>query len=146
MSPTTRTPPVEILIVDDDACFARLMVESLKECDLKHTTCVLRDGREVMRHIEEQGAPHLILLDLNMSGASGFDLLDAIKTDPATRKIPVIIMSSSDFPADIERCYDLNANCYVRKPVKLSGFFDLVRDIESFWFHTAKLPGTGDAR
>ena len=90
---------------------------------------------EVGKHV-----PDLILLDLKLPGIDGRDLLGKIKTDDRLRRIPVISMSTSDAADDVDKCYDLHVNSYVRKPMDMNGFVNVVKAIDVFWFSVAELP------
>jgi len=137
---------LEILVVEDNPADIRLMHEALKESGLTTVLHVATDGIHALdslrrkQHQESKIFPDLILLDLNLSGCQGFDLLSHIKTDPKLRRIPVIVLSSSSRQEDILKSYDLHANCYLRKPVDLEPFVDLIKSIENFWSRIAKLP------
>jgi two-component system, chemotaxis family, response regulator Rcp1 len=103
--------------------------------------------REAMRFLRREGRyaqtvpPDLILLDLNLPGKDGRAVLKEIKEDPSVRSIPVVILTSSQAEEDIVRSYNLQANCYVTKPVDLNQFVVVVKTIESFWFTIVRLPG-----
>jgi CheY-like chemotaxis protein len=107
---------------------------------------VLDDGFEVMAFLHRQGAyagaarPHLILLDLNLPGIRGTELLQEIKSHPELRRIPVIVLTTSTAQQDIDASYDLYANCYVIKPLDMMTFAQVLRQIENFWFNVVALP------
>jgi len=84
--------------------------------------------------------PHLILLDLNLPGKSGCEVLAEIKSDEALRRIPIVILTTSKADQDVLASYDLHANCYITKPVQLEEFIGVVRSIEDFWLKIVKLP------
>lgn len=89
--------------------------------------------------------PDIILLDLNLPRKDGRELLEDIKTDPDLRRIPVVILTTSQADEDIIRTYDLHANCYITKPVDLDQFVTVVKSVEEFWFTIVKLPPNGAA-
>lgn len=138
--------PIHILLVEDNPGDARLTMEAFKEarqpCRFSHVS----DGQEALQLLRRiaphAGAtrPDLILLDLNLPRKDGRELLAEIKTDPLLRRIPVIVLTTSQADSDIQRAYDLNANCYVPKPADLDQFLKVVRCIDDFWLSVAKLP------
>src|SRR4029079_4907038 len=107
---------------------------------------VVEDGVEAMAYLRRQGRhaaarrPDLILLDLNLPRKNGREVLAEIKQDPDLRRIPVVIMTSSDDEKDILAAYNLCVNCYVTKPIDLDQFIGVVKSIETFWFTIVKLP------
>jgi two-component system, chemotaxis family, response regulator Rcp1 len=135
-----------ILLVEDNAADVFLLREAwgdLPPCAEFH---VARDGREALRVLHGTGEallPDLILLDLNLPVMNGYDVLQALKSDPRTRAIPVIILSSSGAATDVNKSYQLQANSYVQKPKDLDGLFQMVSGIRSFWLQTAQLPPHG---
>jgi len=138
-----------ILIVDDnpgDALIIKTLIQASHRA-LQVLTCT--DGCEALDFLNRRGhfaaepAPSLILLDINMPGMSGLDVLVAIKADPAVASIPVAILSSSSASADVERAYRAHANCYLQKPTTLDDAERLVRAIEAFWMDVAVLPFSG---
>jgi chemotaxis family two-component system response regulator Rcp1 len=137
---------LQILVVEDNQADIRLMQEALKESGLTTVLHVATDGIAALnslRQIKQQESssfPDIILLDLNLSGCQGLDLLSHIKSDANFRRIPVIVLSSSSRQEDILRSYELHANCYVRKPVDLEPFIDLMKSIENFWSRIVRLP------
>jgi two-component system, chemotaxis family, response regulator Rcp1 len=142
-----RARPFEILLVEDNPGDERLTREALKEGKVRNILHVVTDGREAMRFLRREGRyaqtvrPDLILLDLNLPGKDGRTVLKEIKADPSVRSIPVVILTSSQAEEDIVRSYNLQANCYVTKPVDLNQFVVVVKTIESFWFTIVRLPG-----
>ncbi|MBI4523499.1 MAG: response regulator [Deltaproteobacteria bacterium] len=137
---------VEVLLVEDSRGDARLTMEALKDGKvLNHINWVI-DGVEAMRFLRREGEyagvarPDLILLDLNMPRKSGREVLDEIKSDRDLKRIPVVILTTSEAEEDVLRTYDLNASCYVAKPVDLDRFIQVVKKIEDFWFTVVKLP------
>ena len=138
--------PVEILLVEDNPGDARLAAEALKETRMLHRLTLARDGLEAMALLRRQGPyaqsirPDLILLDLNLPWKDGFEVLAEIKEDGGLKRIPVVILTTSDAERDILRAYELHGNCYVRKPSHLEDFIEVVKSIESFWFTIVKLP------
>jgi two-component system, chemotaxis family, response regulator Rcp1 len=138
--------PIEVLLVEDNPGDVRLTREALRDSKVLSNLTVARDGEEALAYLRREGAfhaatrPDLILLDLNLPRRDGREVLEAIKAEPALRTIPVVILTSSEAERDIARAYELNANCYITKPVDLDQFITVVRAIEDFWFTVVKLP------
>lgn len=146
MNLSQRSRPVEILLVEDNPGDVRLTREALREGKVRNNLYVVSDGVEALEFLRRQGQhtdaarPDLILLDLNLPRKDGREVLQDIKSDPALRHIPVVVLTSSQADQDIIRAYDLHANCYVTKPVDFEQFIHVVRTIENFWFSIVKLP------
>ncbi len=135
--------PISILLVEDNPGDVRLTVEALKEGKILNQMAVVADGIEAMdflRNSDNQTRPDLIMLDLNLPRMSGREVLAAIKADEALRRIPVVVLTTSDSEQDILDSYNMHANCYVTKPVDLEQFIKVVRSIEEFWLTVVKLP------
>ena len=148
-SPTSTASggePIEILLVEDTEYDAQRTINALKNGKIRNRVNWVEDGVEAMEFLRRQGAhadaprPDLILLDWYMPRMHGEEVLEQIKNDPDLKRIPVVIMTSSDQEADVLRAYSLHANCYVTKPVKVEEFIDKVRSIETFWLTIVKLP------
>jgi len=137
---------LELLLVEDNPAEVMLMEEMLAEAGVALDLKVVNDGEEALAYLRRGGRfaaasrPDLIMLDLNLPGLDGRQVLREIKADPELLAIPVIILSTSQAEEDIRQCYQLQANCYISKPVSLEEFIEVIRAIESFWFHTVKLP------
>jgi CheY-like chemotaxis protein len=122
------------------------MQEALKDAKVRNNLHVVNDGDEAMSFLRRQekysGAlePDLIMLDLNLPGKEGREVLQEIKNDPALMHIPVVIVTTSSAEEDILESYSLHANCFVTKPVNLEQFIRVVHAIEDFWFTIVKLP------
>jgi len=146
MSDRTLSRPIDILLVEDNPGDVRLTREALREGKIRNNLHVARDGVEALAFLRREGAhanaprPDVVLLDLNLPRKSGREVLSEVKQDPALRKIPVVILTSSEAEEDILRAYDLHANCYITKPVDLDQFIKVVKSIEDFWFTVVKLP------
>ena len=138
--------PVEILLVEDSPADVRLTIEALRDAKVRNNMYVAQDGDEALAFLRREGAhadavrPDLILLDLNLPKKDGREVLEEIKADPQLRRIPVVILTTSEAEQDILRSYDLHANCYITKPVDLDQFITVVRTIEDFWLTIVKLP------
>jgi two-component system, chemotaxis family, response regulator Rcp1 len=137
---------IEILLVEDNPADVRLTQEALRESKLSNRLHAVGDGEQALRFLRREGEhaesprPDLVLLDLNLPRLSGREVLAMVKADPDLRRIPVIVLTTSEAEEDIVRSYDLHANAYVRKPVDFHQFTDVVRLIEDFWFTVVKLP------
>lgn len=137
---------IDILLVEDNPGDIRLTQEAMKEAKMSNALHVAQNGASAMdflrRHGEYQNAPRpdLVLLDLNLPRKNGKEVLREMKDDPELRRIPVIILSTSDAARDVKDSYDLHANSYISKPVDFDDFLRVVQSIECFWFHMAKLP------
>lgn len=133
-------------MVEDNPDDAFLAKEAVKEAKLYIELTIAEDGHEALAYLRQEGKykdakePDLILLDLNLPKKSGKEVLAEIKTDDWLKKIPVVILTTSDAEEDIIQSYLLHANCYITKPLNLEEFIDVVRAIESFWFTIVKLP------
>jgi two-component system, chemotaxis family, response regulator Rcp1 len=138
--------PIEILLVEDSPPDARLTLEALREGKLRNRVRHVEDGEEAMAILRRQGKeasaarPDLILLDLNLPGMDGREVLQEIKEDPDLKRIPVVVMTTSRAERDILQAYNLHANCYVTKPVDIAQFIGAVKKIEEFWLTVVKLP------
>jgi chemotaxis family two-component system response regulator Rcp1 len=137
---------IEILLVEDNPGDVRLTREALKESTTPNHLWVARDGEEAMAALRNEGhytetpRPDLVLLDLNLPRKDGREVLQEMKVDPSLRRIPVVVLTTSESEKDVLRAYDLHANCYVVKPVDFEQFTAVVRTIESFWMTVVKLP------
>ncbi|MBZ0296563.1 MAG: response regulator [Anaerolineae bacterium] len=137
---------IEILLVEDNPGDVRLTQEALKDSKLNNNLHVARDGVEAMAFLYREGVfadaprPDIILLDLNLPRKDGREVLEEIKRDDVLKRIPIVVLTTSEDEQDILRSYDLHANCYITKPVDLSRFLTIVKTIESFWFTIVKLP------
>ena len=139
-------PPIEILLVEDNAADVRLTQEALREGKVKNNLAVARDGDEAIKMLRREGPfanatrPDLILLDLNLPRKDGRQVLQEIKADPDLKTIPVVVLTTSGAEADIVKSYQLHANCYITKPVDLEQFITVVKSIDDFWLSIVRLP------
>lgn len=137
---------VEILLVEDNPTDVYLTRSAFDEARIGNDLRVVSDGEEALQFLRKEGAfadaptPDLILLDLNLPRKDGREVLQEIKSDEALRRIPVIVLTTSEHHEDIERAYTLHANSYVRKPVDFDQFARIIRAVESFWFEVVTLP------
>ena len=138
--------PVEILLVEDNPGDVRLTREALRDAKIRNNLNVVTDGVEAMEFVRRHGRyaqmarPDLILLDLNLPRKSGREVLAEIKSDPALRTIPVVVLTTSADEQDVARSYEHHANCYITKPVDLDQFLTVVTSIEDFWLSIVRLP------
>jgi chemotaxis family two-component system response regulator Rcp1 len=138
--------PINILLVEDNPGDVRLTMEALKQSKVHNELRVAEDGLQAMAFLRREGEfaqaprPDLILLDLNLPKKDGREVLAEIKNDEDLRRIPVVILTTSQAEEDILRAYNLNANCYVTKPVDLDQFIKVVNSVEDFWLSIVKLP------
>jgi CheY-like chemotaxis protein len=137
---------IEILLVEDNPGDVRLTQEAFKEGKVRNNLSVVNDGIEALTYLRQEGQyanalrPDVILLDLNLPKKDGREVLAEIKQDLNLRRIPVVILTTSEAEQDILKTYNLHANCYITKPVDLERFIKVVKSIESFWLSVVKLP------
>ncbi len=142
----THAHPIEILLIEDNYGDIRLTQEAFKEGKVQNRLSVVQDGIEAMRFLRREGPhadaprPDLILLDLNLPRKDGREVLADLKTDEALRRIPVVILTTSEMEEDVLRSYELHVNCYITKPVDLDKFIAVVKTIDEFWLTIVKLP------
>lgn len=138
--------PVEILLVEDNPGDVRLTREALKEGKVLNNLNVASDGVEAMAFLRHQGRyaealrPQLILLDLNLPRKDGREVLAEIKGDGSLKRIPVVVLTTSGAEQDVFDSYELQANCYITKPIELDLFLETVRSMGEFWMNVVKLP------
>lgn len=136
----------EILLVEDNPGDVRLTQEVLREGKILNHLSVVSDGVQAIEFLKKQGQfahsprPDLILLDLNLPRKDGWEVLAEIKSSPNLKRIPVVILTTSQAEEDILTAYDSYANCYIPKPIDLEQFIRVVRSIEEFWLSIVKLP------
>ena len=142
----TAHEKARILLVEDNPGDIRLMREALKESSTPNELSVVENGEDALSFLHRKGKyqtaprPDLIFLDLNLPKKDGREVLANIKQDAQLRRIPVVVLTTSEAETDIENAYDLHANCYVKKPVDLDSFLDVVRGCQDFWLSTVRLP------
>jgi CheY-like chemotaxis protein len=138
--------PIEVLLVEDNPGDVWLMQEAFREVNRSIHLHVAYDGVEAMSYLKHEGAHaqaprvDIILLDLNLPKMDGREVLARIKQDDSLKTIPTLILTTSAAQADIVKSYQLQANCYLSKPVQLEAFENLVKGINDFWLMKATLP------
>ncbi|MGA8431320.1 MAG: response regulator [Candidatus Sulfotelmatobacter sp.] len=146
--------PQEVLLVDDNPADITLASEALAESKRQSRRQIkinsVGDGDQAVDFLFRRGKyvnqvrPNLVILDLNLPKKDGRAVLKELKSDAELRKIPVVIFSSSQANDDVQRSYQLGANCYVSKPVNLKAYFSVLQSLEEFWFGLARLPREGE--
>jgi CheY-like chemotaxis protein len=134
------TLPVTILLAEDDDGHAQLVQRNLERAGLLNGFLRVRDGQELLDCLSTRGDSHqqtlddtlVVLLDINMPRIDGVEALRQIKANPATHRIPVIMLTTTDDPREIDRCYELGCNVYITKPVEYDGFIDAIRRLGLF--------------
>jgi CheY-like chemotaxis protein len=138
------SPPIDIMLVEDNEGDVRLTREVLRDSKVRNNLIVASNGDEALACLRKQGKfagtvrPDLILLDLNLPGKGGWEVLAQIKVDNDLKHIPVVILTTSKAEEDILKSYNLHANCYVTKPVDLDQFVKVVKSLDDFWLAIVK--------
>jgi CheY-like chemotaxis protein len=135
------TQPAHILLVEDNASDVELALHALQRINIPVRVETVRDGAEALdflfhagSYAERKGkAPNLVLLDLKLPRVNGLEVLRQVKTDPRTRRIPVVVLTSSGEASDIAACYALGANSYIVKPVEFEKFCESIRQLGLYW-------------
>lgn len=142
----SRNPALrDILLIEDNPGDVRLTTEAFRDAKLQVTVHAIERGEEAIRFLFRERpyvdtpTPDIVVLDLNLPGLSGHDVLARMKADERLKTIPVIVISSSDNPADVKRAYANQASVYLRKPNDLEQYFTMVRAIKEIWFRFAIL-------
>ncbi len=138
--------PIEILLVEDSPSDANLTIREFSKAKIANNLHWVEDGDTAMEYLRKQGEftdvprPDLILLDLNLPGMDGREVLEEVKSDPELKRIPIVILTTSNDEQDVLRSYNLNANCYVTKPIDIEQFINVVQLIKDFWLAAVLLP------
>lgn len=141
-----KSSMVEILLVEDSPSDIELTLTAFAECKVQNIIHVVNDGEEALDFLYRRGkftgapTPDVIMLDLNLPKQNGQEVLSIIKQDQLLKHIPVVILTSSEAERDIVKSYNLNANCYIIKPVDVEKFLSVVKSVEHFWLNVVKLP------
>lgn len=137
---------IELLLIEDNPADVSLTQRALSHTRSSPRVSVVRDGDEAIAFLRRQGQyesaprPDLIFLDLNVPKRDGRTLLAELKSDPELRNIPVIVLTTSEADEDISQAYDLYANCYVKKPVEMQRFIQMIQSVKGFWLNVVRLP------
>ena len=137
---------VELLLVEDNPADAKLVLRGLKDFVSADKVHVAENGAQALEFIfgggiEPGSRPKLVLLDLKMPRVGGIEVLEKMKSDPRTKSIPVVVLTSSNHDKDLERCYKLGANSYIVKPVDFDQFMKVIKEVGLYWILVNKLPG-----
>jgi len=136
--------PIDILLVEDSPNDILITETALKEGRIKNRLIVARDGQEALDILfgadGDDYVPELVLLDLNLPKVDGLEVLQAIKSDPKLRRLPVIVLTASTSEEDIVRSYDLGVNTFISKPVQFEDFMKVIATIREYWIVIASLP------
>jgi CheY-like chemotaxis protein len=137
---------LRILLVEDSRADARLTREALRESKIANELTIVTNGIDALARLRGEGpdpaepTPDLVILDLNLPGMDGIEVLREIKTDPRLRRIPVAILTTSSADRDVFAAYDYGSNCYLTKPLDLTQFVTVVQSLEEFWLGLVRLP------
>ena len=140
---------VHILLVEDTEGDIILTTEAFKDMKLENKISVVRDGEEALRFLKKQDehidapTPQLVLMDINLPGIDGKQLLDIIKKDEELKEIPVVMLTCSDTDADISECYDKHVNWYITKPIDYDKYTKVMHEIEAFYVSFVPYPKSG---
>lgn len=141
-----KSRPIEILLVDDNPADVDLTLEALQEAKLRNHVRVAQDGVVAMEMLRREGPhagtplPDLVLLDLNMPRKDGREVLKEVKEDPALKRIPIVVLTTSEAEKDVLDAYEQRANAYIVKPVNFDQFFRSIQSLEDFWLTVVRLP------
>lgn len=144
----TNSRRMRILVVEDNPGDIRLLKEAIDNAGIPSHVDSVDNGEDAIAFLRQQGEytnakrPDLVLLDLNLPRKDGRDVLAHIKDDVELRRIPVVVLTTSQSDSDVHRVYDLHANCYIQKPVDLDEYMDVIQACENFWFKVVRLPSS----
>ena len=142
----SNAKPIEMLLIEDSPSDTALTKEALKVGKIANNLACVEDGVEAMAYLRRQGKyakairPNLIMLDLNLPRKDGREVLRELKSDRSLKMIPIIVLTTSRSDKDVLQSYELNANCYITKPVDFQHFIEVVKSIEQFWLTVVTLP------
>jgi CheY-like chemotaxis protein len=146
MSESLPARPIEVLLVEDDPGDVLMTQEAFADYKIANRLSVVTNGEDAIAYLRKQGeyadapTPDLVLLDLNLPRRDGREVLRDVKADPELRRIPIVVLTTSDANEDVLASYDLHANAYVRKPVDFEQFVEAVRAIDDFFITVVRLP------
>lgn len=144
-------PTVEILLVEDNPTDAELALRALRRHKVSNRIGVMRDGAEAIEYLFGDGQsrrpamsalPRVVLLDLKLPKVDGLEILRRIKETPATRKVPVVVLTSSREDCDLEEAYRLGVNSFIVKPIEFERFATVVRDLGLYWLRMNETPSS----
>ena len=141
-----RSSDVLVLLVEDNPDDVLITQRAWKKASIKNRLFVLNDGEAALKYLKKEeeyskvSAPGLVLLDLKMPGVNGFDVLKVIKAEATLRRIPIIVLTSSDNKQDIDLAYRLGCNSYIVKPVGFENLLKAVTEIKDYWLEISKIP------
>ena len=142
-------PAHSILLVEDNPADVKITQRALKQCGLEIDLIVARDGEEALDYLLRRGPyesapnwrrPELVLLDINLPRLDGHEVLSRLRSNPEYRTVPVVVLTTSRRPQDVERMYGSGANTYIEKPPEFARFVEVLRTIHQYWLETAVLP------
>ncbi|MBV8693138.1 MAG: response regulator [Actinobacteria bacterium] len=146
MSELFASQPIEVLLVEDDPGDVLMTQEALADYKIANRVTVVTNGEDAIAYMRKEGryadvtTPDLVLLDLNLPRRDGREVLRDIKGDPDLRRVPVVVLTTSEAEEDVLASYNLHANAYVRKPVDFEQFVAAVRAIDDFFITVVRLP------
>lgn len=141
-----KNKPVKILLVEDNSADARWIMEVFKEYHIPNKICTVKDGVEAINYLYKKGSykdattPDMIILDLYLPRINGHDVLTKIKNDKKLKVIPVIVLTASNSPNDVQIAYKNHANCYISKPVGFEELMKIIQYTGKFWLTVAEMP------
>ena len=139
---TAKAHLMRILLVEDSLADVELTLDALKDAKVANEVTVVRDGAAALEHLRSKQvpSPDMVILDLNLPRLSGHEVLAIMQADESLRRIPVAVLTTSSAESDVERTYDLGANCFLTKPVDIDQFIHVVHSIDDFWLGLVRLP------
>jgi two-component system, chemotaxis family, response regulator Rcp1 len=138
--------PTQILLVEDSLSDVELTVEAMRDAKVANELSVVADGVLALAFLRNEGQyaqaprPDLVLLDLNLPRKNGIEVLAEMRSEPRLRTIPVVVLTTSKAESDVLRSYELGANCFITKPVRLARFLEVIEAIVDFWLTIVRLP------
>ncbi len=147
MSESSAGHPIEVLLVEDDPGDVLMTQEAFHDYKIANNLHVVTNGEDAISYLRKEGAfahvktPDLVLLDLNLPRRDGREVLREVKSDAELRRIPIVVLTTSDAEEDVLASYQLHANAYVRKPVDFEQFVAAIRAIDNFFISVVRLPG-----
>ena len=142
---TDDSQPISVLLVEDDPGDVVLIEEAFEHNKVRNSLKIVGDGVEAMDYLRapDSARPDLVLLDLNLPRKDGREVLAEIKSDPALRSIPVVVLTTSKAEEDIYRTYDLGVNSFITKPVQFESLVEVMKTLGKYWFEIVELPDPG---